>query len=55
MAVGVMLFRLTAVCAWALVLAGAVTVARSALGATRRKRNTPVPHSIPRPRFTTNT
>jgi hypothetical protein len=38
MAVGVLLFRLTAVCAWALVLAAAVTVARSALAATRRKR-----------------
>jgi hypothetical protein len=44
MAVGVLLFRLTAVCGWALLLAVAVTVARSALGATRRKRDgTPTP------------
>jgi hypothetical protein len=47
MAVSALLFRLTAVCAWALVLAGAVTVARRALGAARRKRETPTPQSIP--------
>jgi hypothetical protein len=52
MAVSVLLFRMTAVCGWALLLAGAVTVARSALGATRRKRETPTPHSIPRSRIT---
>jgi hypothetical protein len=45
-AVGVLLFRMTAVCGWALLLAGAVSVARTALGATRRKRETPT--SVPR-------
>jgi len=52
MAVSLLLFRLTAVCAWALVLAGAVTVARNALAATRRKAETPQPGSMPRPRAT---
>jgi hypothetical protein len=52
MAVSVLLFRMTAVCGWALLLAGAVTVARRALGAARRKRDTPVPHSVPRSRIT---
>jgi hypothetical protein len=47
MAISVLLFRATAVCAWALLLATAVTVARRALGATRRKRETPVPHGAP--------
>lgn len=52
MAVSVLLFRVTAVCGWALLLAGAVTIARSALGAARRKRETPTPRSIPRSRIT---
>ena len=52
MAVSIVLFRMTAVCAWALVLAGAVTVARNALAATRRKSETSGPHSIPRSRAT---
>jgi hypothetical protein len=52
MAVSVLLWRMTAVCAWALLLAGAVTVARNALAATRRKAETPQPHSAPRPRAT---
>jgi hypothetical protein len=47
MAVSVLLFRVTAVCGWALLLAGAVTVARRALGAGRRKRETPTPRSVP--------
>jgi hypothetical protein len=47
MAVSALLFRLTAVCAWALVLAGAVTVARRALGAARRKREAAAPQSLP--------
>lgn len=41
MAGSVLLFRVTAVCAWALLLAAAVTVARNALAATRRKREMP--------------
>jgi hypothetical protein len=41
MAASVLLFRMTAVCGWALILAAAVTAARRALGATRRKRETP--------------
>jgi hypothetical protein len=52
MAVSVLLFRMTAVCAWALVLAGAVTVARNALAATRRKAEPPPPPSVPRRRAT---
>ena len=52
MAGSVVLYRLTAVCAWALLLAGAVTIARNALAATRRKRETPQPHAVPRPRAT---
>jgi hypothetical protein len=55
MAVSVLLFRMTAVCAWALLLAGAVTVARRLLGASRRKRETPTPQSIPRSRITAHT
>jgi hypothetical protein len=55
MAVSVLLFRMTAVCGWALLLAAAVTVARSALGATRRKRETPVPHPVPRSRIRAQT
>jgi hypothetical protein len=51
MATSALLFRLTAVCGWALLLAGAVMVARSALAATRPKRNTP-PQSMPRSRAT---
>jgi hypothetical protein len=54
MATTALLFRLTAVCGWALLLAGAVTVARSALAATRPKRNTPS-QSMPRPRATAQT
>jgi hypothetical protein len=41
MATSALLFRLTAVCGWALLLAGAVTLARRALAATRPKRDTP--------------
>jgi hypothetical protein len=52
MSVSMLLFRLTAVCAWALVLAGAVTIARNALAATRRKGDTPAPHPTPRSRAT---
>jgi hypothetical protein len=52
MAVSVLLFRMTAVCAWALVLAGAVAVARNALAATRRKREASTSESPPRPRAT---
>ena len=52
MAVSVLLFRMTAVCAWALLLAGAVTVARNALAATRRKAETQQPHPSPRSRAT---
>jgi hypothetical protein len=52
MAVSVLLFRVTAVCAWALVLAGAVTLARNALAARRRKSDTPPAQSIPRSRAT---
>ena len=49
MAVSVLLFRLTAVCAWALALGVTVAVARSALGATRRKRDAaPPPATRPR-------
>jgi hypothetical protein len=51
MATSALLFRLTAVCGWALLLAGAVMVARRALAATRPKRNTP-PQSMPRSRVT---
>ena len=54
MAVSVLLFRVTAVCGWAIVLAGAVAAVRHALGATRRKRDTPPP-SMPQPRFTART
>ncbi|MDQ3950024.1 MAG: hypothetical protein M3282_06740, partial [Gemmatimonadota bacterium] len=54
-AVSVLLFRMTAVCGWALLLAGAVTLARRALGATRRKRETPTPPPIPRSRITAHT
>ena len=52
MAIDVLLFRVTAVCAWAILLAAAVSVARRALGTTRRKRETPTPHSTPRSRIT---
>jgi hypothetical protein len=52
LAMSALLFRLTAVCGWALLLAGAVTVARRALAATRPKRDTPAPHSVPRSRAT---
>ena len=50
MAVSVLLFRVTAVCAWALVLAGAVAAVRGALGASRRRREAsggepPIPRS----------
>jgi hypothetical protein len=45
MAISVLLFRMTAVCGWALLLAGAVMAARSVLGA-RRKRENPTP-SLP--------
>jgi hypothetical protein len=55
MAVSVLLFRATAVCGWALVLAGAVAVARSALGVTRRKRETPTPKPVQRSRITAHT
>jgi hypothetical protein len=55
MAVSVLLFRMTAICGWALLLAGAVTVARSALGATRRNRDAPARHSVPRSRVTAHT
>jgi hypothetical protein len=55
MAVSALLFRLTAVCGWALLLAGAVTVARRALAATRSKRETPASHSVPRSRVTAHT
>jgi hypothetical protein len=51
MAMSTLLFRLTAVCGWALLLAGAVTVARRALAATRPKRDTPT-HAMPRSRAT---
>jgi hypothetical protein len=52
MAVSVLLYRMTAVCGWSLLLAAAVTVARRALGTTRRKRDTPLPQSMPRSRVT---
>jgi hypothetical protein len=52
MAMSALLFRLTAVCGWAFLLAGAVTVARRALAATRPKRDTPAPQPIRRPRVT---
>jgi hypothetical protein len=52
MAVSALLFRVTAVCGWALLLAAAVTIARSALSAARRKRETSARHSMPRPRVT---
>jgi hypothetical protein len=52
MAGSVVLYRVTAVCAWALLLAGAVTLARNALAATRRKRETSQPHAVPRSRAT---
>jgi hypothetical protein len=55
MAMSALLFRLTAVCGWALLLAGAVIVARRALAATRPKRDTPTPHSMPRSRVTAHT
>lgn len=57
MAVSVLLFRMTAVCGWALILAAAVTVARRALGATRRKRDTPsaTPRTISQSRLTAHT
>lgn len=48
LAVSVVLFRLTALCAWGLALAVAVTIARRALGATRRKREAGTPHAITR-------
>jgi hypothetical protein len=50
MAVSVLLFRLTAVCGWALLLAAAVIAVRSVLGAARRKRETPTTQPIPRSR-----
>ena len=50
MAMSVLLFRVTAVCGWALVLAGAVAAVRRALGATRRKRDSSA-HSMPRSRI----
>jgi hypothetical protein len=50
LAASMLLFRVTAVCAWALLLAGAVTVARNALAATRRKPEPTPPHSVPRSR-----
>jgi hypothetical protein len=49
MATSALLFRLTAVCGWALLLAGAVSLARKALAATRPKRDTPT-HSMSRSR-----
>jgi hypothetical protein len=52
MAGSVLLYRVTAVCAWALLLAGAVIVVRNALAATRRKRETPQPQVAPRSRAT---
>jgi hypothetical protein len=52
MAMSALLFRVTAVCGWALLLAAAVIIARSALGAARRKRETSGRHSMPRPRVT---
>ena len=52
MAGSVVLYRMTAICAWALVLAGAVMVVRHALAAMRGKRETPQPHAIPRSRAT---
>jgi hypothetical protein len=55
MAVSVLLFRMTAVCGWALLLAAAVTVTRSALGAARRKREAQMPSSIPQSRITAHT
>jgi hypothetical protein len=54
MAMSTLLFRLTAACGWALLLAVAVTVARRALAATRPKRDTP-PRSMPRSRVTAHT
>ncbi|MFN2565707.1 MAG: hypothetical protein ABR499_11980 [Gemmatimonadaceae bacterium] len=51
MAVSVLLFRMTAVCGWALLLAGAVALVRTVLGATRRKRDAP-PRPMPRSRIT---
>ncbi len=55
MAASVLLFRMTAVCGWALLLAGAVAAVRSALAATRRKRETATPQTMPRPRITAQT
>ena len=52
MAMSVLLFRMTAVCAWALLLAGSVIVARNALAATRRKRESPESPSVSRSRVT---
>jgi len=52
MAGSVLLYRVTAVCAWALLLAGAVIVVRNALAATRRKREAPQSHPAPRSRAT---
>ena len=52
MAMSALLFRLTAVCGWALLLAVAVILARRALAATRAKRETPPSHAIPRSRVT---
>jgi len=49
MAGSVGLYWVIAVCAWALLLAGAVAIARNALAATRRKRETPSPpHAVTR-------
>jgi hypothetical protein len=49
MAISVLLYRMTAVCGWALVLAVAVIAARSALGVTRRKRDPATPRPMSRP------
>jgi hypothetical protein len=54
MAMNTLLFRLTAICGWALLLAGAVVVVRNALAATRPKRNTP-PRPMPQSRVTART
>lgn len=48
----VLLFRMTAVCGWAVLLAAAVTAARSALGIPRRKREGPSVTPISRSRLT---
>ena len=52
MAMSALLFRLTAVCAWALLLAAAVTVVRNALAATRARRDDASGHPVPRSRIT---